>query len=236
MMSKFSQPVARLAGLFRRPSAPRPVRRPRSRPTLEGLEDRALPSTLSVLNLDSAPGMTNVPAAGVATAGKPTNSGGVTAARSASLAAPGDMVFQATDVPQPVDFLDVFTTSFIDVPQSVAIAYRREVFERVGLFDESFDACEDVEFNHRIARAGLTCYFTPRVQVRYFPRDSVRMDLLRSTPKTASDLECPHGVQFYDVVENGTRSKRAAWSYEAPQPKMRHVADRFGFWEDVEVK
>src|SRR5205085_3108463 len=31
-------------------------------------------------------------------------------------------------------------------PQSVAIAYRREVFERVGRFDESFDACEDVEF------------------------------------------------------------------------------------------
>src|SRR5207253_399201 len=32
-------------------------------------------------------------------------------------------------------------------PQSVAVAYRREVFEVVGLFDERFDACEDVEFN-----------------------------------------------------------------------------------------
>src|SRR5204862_2547273 len=52
-------------------------------------------------------------------------------------------------------------------PQSVAVAYRREVFERVGYFDESFDACEDVELNHRAARAGLTCYFTPRVAVRY---------------------------------------------------------------------
>lgn len=50
---------------------------------------------------------------------------------------------------------------------------------------------------------------------RYFPRDSVRMDLLEIAPKTASDLECPHGVQFYDVVEGGTRSARAAWSYEA---------------------
>ena len=50
-------------------------------------------------------------------------------------------------------------------PQSVAVAYRREVFERIGYFDESFDACEDVEFNHRAARAGLTCYFTPRVGV-----------------------------------------------------------------------
>ncbi|HKB40503.1 MAG TPA: glycosyltransferase, partial [Gemmataceae bacterium] len=39
-------------------------------------------------------------------------------------------------------------------PQSVAVAYRREVFEAVGTFDERFDACEDVEFNHRVDRAG----------------------------------------------------------------------------------
>jgi len=58
-------------------------------------------------------------------------------------------------------------------PQSVAVAYRRHVFQRVGLFDENFDACEDVEFNHRIARTGMTCFCTPRVQVRYVPRDSL---------------------------------------------------------------
>jgi len=28
----------------------------------------------------------------------------------------------------------------------------------------------------------------------YFPRDTVKMDLLKATPKTAHDLECPHGV------------------------------------------
>jgi succinoglycan biosynthesis protein ExoA len=55
-------------------------------------------------------------------------------------------------------------------PQSVAVAYRRSVFEKVGLFDEAFDACEDVEFNHRAARAGMRCFFTPRVQVQYHPR------------------------------------------------------------------
>jgi succinoglycan biosynthesis protein ExoA len=58
-------------------------------------------------------------------------------------------------------------------PQSVAVAYRRRVFDTVGDFDESFDACEDVEFNHRVAKAGMTCYFTPRVAVRYFPRSSL---------------------------------------------------------------
>jgi uncharacterized protein (DUF427 family) len=70
----------------------------------------------------------------------------------------------------------------------------------------------------------------------YFPRDSVRMELLKSTPKSASDLECPHGVQFYDVVEGSALSKRAAWSYEAPQPKMKPVDHWIGFWEDVEIK
>ena len=70
---------------------------------------------------------------------------------------------------------------------------------------------------------------------RYFPREAVRMDLLQSTPKTARDLECPHGVQFYDVVLDGNRHERAAWSYERPQPKMEAVRDRFGFWKDVKV-
>lgn len=71
---------------------------------------------------------------------------------------------------------------------------------------------------------------------RYFPRETVRMDLLEAAPKTARDLECPHGVQFYDVVDGDKRSVRAAWSYEAPQPKMRPVDRWMGFWEDVEIK
>jgi uncharacterized protein (DUF427 family) len=69
----------------------------------------------------------------------------------------------------------------------------------------------------------------------YFPRAAVRMEWLEKTEKTESDLQCPHGVQFYDVVIDGVRHKRNAWSYEAPQPKMAQVANRFGFWEDVQV-
>ena len=70
---------------------------------------------------------------------------------------------------------------------------------------------------------------------RYFPRDSVRMDMLRATPKTPHDLECPHGVQFYDVVDGERLSKRAAWSYEAPLVRMKPVDHWIGFWEDVEI-
>jgi uncharacterized protein (DUF427 family) len=71
---------------------------------------------------------------------------------------------------------------------------------------------------------------------QYFPRAAVRMDWLEKVAKTAEDHTCPHGVQFYDVVVGGKRHGRAAWSYEAPRPEMRQVADRFGFWQDVEVK
>ena len=69
----------------------------------------------------------------------------------------------------------------------------------------------------------------------YFPRDAVRMELLRITPKTPHDLECPHGVQFYDVVDGAATSARAAWSYEAPRDSMKKVDHWIGFWEDVQV-
>jgi succinoglycan biosynthesis protein ExoA len=84
-------------------------------------------------------------------------------------------------------------------PQSVAVAYRREVFDTLGYFDDSFDACEDVEFNHRADRAGLRCFFTPLLAVRYYPRNSLaglfrqmvrygrgRVRLLRKHPDTFS--------------------------------------------------
>jgi uncharacterized protein (DUF427 family) len=69
----------------------------------------------------------------------------------------------------------------------------------------------------------------------YFPSAAVRLDLLQKAVKTASDRACPHGVQFYDVVIDGNRHERAAWRYEAPRPSMKHVADRLGLWDEVEV-
>ncbi len=59
-------------------------------------------------------------------------------------------------------------------PQSTAVAYSRTVLHRIGLFDEAFDACEDVEFNERVHAAGLTCYFAPTVKIVYEPRASFR--------------------------------------------------------------
>ncbi len=57
---------------------------------------------------------------------------------------------------------------------SVAVAYRKSVFDTVGTFDESFDACEDVEFNHRVDKAGLSCLLAPKILLRYYPRASLK--------------------------------------------------------------
>jgi len=71
---------------------------------------------------------------------------------------------------------------------------------------------------------------------QYIPREAVRMEVRRRAPKTQRDLVCPHGVQFYDVVEGPARSERVAWSYEAPRASMRQVDHWIGFWEDVEIE
>lgn len=70
--------------------------------------------------------------------------------------------------------------SFIysDQPQivqaiSTAVAYRREVFDQIGLFDERFDACEDCELNYRFDLTDMNCYFTPDIAVRYKPRATI---------------------------------------------------------------
>jgi succinoglycan biosynthesis protein ExoA len=94
----------------------------------------------------------------------------------------------------------IYSDKELDVPaMSVAVAYRRSVFDEVGLFDGRFDACEDCELNHRIDKAGLRCVLVPQLTVKYQPRNSVyglfrqlcrygrgRVRLLKKHPDTFS--------------------------------------------------
>jgi len=70
---------------------------------------------------------------------------------------------------------------------------------------------------------------------QYFPPSAVHLDCLEKTPKTAHDLECPHVVQFYDVVVDGKRYERNAWIYESPQPAKQSIKNLVGFWKDVKI-
>ena len=61
---------------------------------------------------------------------------------------------------------------------------------------------------------------------KYFPASATHLDLLQKAPKTEADLACPHNVQFYDVVIDGVRHERAAWS---PVPLCSTSADGSAF-------
>lgn len=52
--------------------------------------------------------------------------------------------------------------------------YRRDVFDRFGLFDESLLRNQDYEFNLRLVKGGGSIYLVPSVTVRYFTRSSSR--------------------------------------------------------------
>ncbi|HUV30028.1 MAG TPA: glycosyltransferase family 2 protein [Acidobacteriota bacterium] len=84
-------------------------------------------------------------------------------------------------------------------PTSAGATYRREVFEKVGYFDEHFDASEDYEFNYRVAKAGFKAFTSLKLAVFYYPRSSLsalfrqmarygtgRMRLARKHPETLS--------------------------------------------------
>jgi succinoglycan biosynthesis protein ExoA len=51
--------------------------------------------------------------------------------------------------------------------------YRREVFDRIGLFDETLVRNQDDEFNLRLTRAGGKIWHSPRIKSWYQPRQSL---------------------------------------------------------------
>ena len=55
-------------------------------------------------------------------------------------------------------------------PTSAGALYRKSVFSKIGYYDETFDACEDVEFNYRVFKAGLKSWISPKLTVFYHPR------------------------------------------------------------------
>ena len=67
---------------------------------------------------------------------------------------------------------------YSDRQEEVATAFpgtfRREAFERVGLYNEEFSPHEDYELNHRIRQSGGRIIYTPDIPTRYFVRESLR--------------------------------------------------------------
>lgn len=62
---------------------------------------------------------------------------------------------------------------FVD-PMSSGFAYDKSLFEKVGYFDESFDAAEDVEFHFRLKKEGISAYTAPDLLIYSYPRESFK--------------------------------------------------------------
>ena len=52
-------------------------------------------------------------------------------------------------------------------------AYRREVFEKIGFFDEELARNQDDEFNFRVTQAGFKIYLDPTIISNYYVRGSI---------------------------------------------------------------
>src|SRR5205823_12095039 len=52
--------------------------------------------------------------------------------------------------------------------------WRREIFDRIGFFDEELVRNQDDEFNLRLSRAGGLIWQSPRIKSWYHPRASLR--------------------------------------------------------------
>lgn len=53
-------------------------------------------------------------------------------------------------------------------------AWRREVFDRIGFFDQELVRNQDDEFNYRLLDSGGRILLSPRIHSKYVPRDSWR--------------------------------------------------------------
>jgi glycosyltransferase involved in cell wall biosynthesis len=52
-------------------------------------------------------------------------------------------------------------------------AFLRSVIAQTGGFREDLDRTEDIDFNARLRQAGYRAFLTPRIRVRYVPRDGL---------------------------------------------------------------
>ncbi len=69
----------------------------------------------------------------------------------------------------------------------------------------------------------------------YFPRESVRDDVLRESSTTS---RCPWKgkASYFTLVAGGQTNQDAAWSYPDPSDAAKEIAGHVAFWKGVEVR
>jgi glycosyltransferase involved in cell wall biosynthesis len=93
-------------------------------------------------------------------------------------------------------------------------AFRRRVFEEVGLYDPRAVTNEDAELNQRIHAAGGRVYLSRQIVAHYYPRESFAA-LAGSTSATAAAGRAPCSSTGSSCRRG--RSSRRRWSRPAPR-------------------
>lgn len=88
-------------------------------------------------------------------------------------------------------------------------AYRKEIFDRLGLLNENLPRSEDLEFNHRIIKAGGKIFLTPDIKSYYYCRTGFRKliqqnffngyDSIRSAIKDPKSISIRHIIPLLFV-------------------------------------
>lgn len=63
---------------------------------------------------------------------------------------------------------------FIEVDTVPFGCYRRDVFDRIGLFDEQLTRNQDNDFNERLRKAGGKIYLIPSLKIKYYARENYK--------------------------------------------------------------
>jgi len=89
-------------------------------------------------------------------------------------------------------------------------AYRKEIFDRLGLLNENLPRSEDLEFNHRIIKAGGKIFLSPDIKSDYYCRTGFRKlvqqnffngyDSIRSALKDPKSISVRHVVPLLFVL------------------------------------
>lgn len=83
-------------------------------------------------------------------------------------------------------------------------AYRRDVFEKVGLFDEDLLRNQDNEFNSRVLAAGGVLLFSPQIRSAYYGRSTLGHLFLQMFSygywKPAEYRKCPGAFRISEVA------------------------------------
>jgi GT2 family glycosyltransferase len=96
-------------------------------------------------------------------------------------------------------------------------SYRREVFDRIGLFDEEFICNQDYELNYRLRAAGGRILCSPKIQSTYYCRESLsaiwrqyfsygfwKVRMLRKHPRSLKPRQLAAPVMVLAIVALGT--------------------------------